>query len=131
MSTSPARALVLREREQQVLGGDVLVLERLGLVLGLVEELAASRWEASRPRRPGRCGKLSSASSSRGPDQLRVGADLPQDRLDDAVLLSEQRLAQVLGLDVGVAAPARERLRLLDRLLGLERELFDGCTGVP
>ena len=31
-------ALVLGEREQQVLAGDVLVLERLGLVLGLVED---------------------------------------------------------------------------------------------
>ena len=105
------------EREQQVLGGEELVLEPAHLLLGLVEQ----RREVGRgPRLLGRAldGRL------RGERGLGAGAHVGHaapGALDERArkLLVEQREQQVLGVDLGVAGAAGQLLRGADRLLRL------------
>ena len=110
------------QREQDVLGRDVLVAELAGLALGEaqdVHQLAAG-------------GRLVGAGGDRrelverrvelGADRLRAGAELAQDGPDDALGLFEQRDEQVLGLGLGVLAGGRDRDGGLQCLLGLDRE---------
>ena len=56
-------------------------------------------------------------------DRGQVDADFTEEGRDDPLLLGEQRREQVLGRELLVAATLRERLRLLERLLGLGGEL--------
>ena len=96
-AASPAWAL--GQREQDVLGRDVLVVELAGLALGGAQDVDQLAAGASAPwRRAVIVGRLSSAALSVGADRLRAGAELAQDRPDDALGLLEQRDEQVLGL---------------------------------
>jgi len=58
-------------------------------------------------------------------EALRAHAELAENGRDHAVLLGEQRVEQVLRLHRLVAALARERLRRLQRVLGLDRQLVE------
>jgi len=60
-----------------------------------------------------------------GLHELGIGADALQQRSDQAVLLGDQRGEHVLGQDLLVVAAARDRLRLLQRLLCLDREFVE------
>jgi hypothetical protein len=95
---------VAGQREQDVLGGDVLVLELAHLVLGGVEDLdelaGGAGGLAARPH--GRHGGQRSVQA--GADELRVDAELRQHRRDDAALLVEQREQQVLGRRLRIPA---------------------------
>ena len=114
-----------RHAEQQVLGGDVLVLELLGLVLGPVDAPSGTAATGSCSAAldlgelvqllvdPAREEHVGSA-----PMRCRSGGD-------DAVLLVEQGPGEVLGLDGLVVLAARERLGLGDGLLGLDGELVE------
>ena len=107
-----------------MLGGDVLVLELLRLVLGGVEHLEGALREvaafASVDLR-----HLAQLVVEAGLHELRVGADALEQRGDQTVLLGEQRGEHVLGQDLLLIAAARDGLRLLQRLLRLDRELVE------
>ena len=106
----PREQLVARddvEREQQVLGRDVLVLELARLVVGAVED---ARERAPRPAAAAR------ALDGRLAAQRRLGLGAQLGGVRDQLLrqlLVEQREQQVLGIDLRVArgarAPARRR----------------------
>ena len=97
----PREDLVARhrlEREEEVLGRDVVVLEPRALLVGLVEHARERRrrvrlLRAALHRRQGR-----DLAARPRPQLLPVGEEL----------LVEQREQQVVGRHLGVAAPARE-----------------------
>ena len=95
------------DRDEQVLGADVLVLQPLGFLLGGVGDLAQARGER----------RLRAAVGARRPPQLRpqrrrqrgrIGVHLADDRRHDAVALFEQRQQQVLRRDLGVTLAGRQ-----------------------
>ncbi len=116
-----ARALV-GQRQEDVLGRDVLVAELGHLALGLLED-ADQRRGGSRLR-------LLAAHRRQGvgrlvrlrPDRGQVGAELLQDRHDQPVGLVEQGDQQVGRGDLGVAPLRGELLRRGDGFLGLDGE---------
>ncbi len=113
------------EREQQVLGRDVLVLELPRLVEGLVEH---ARERGARGR------LLRRALDRRLRGELRLGLGAQRGRIRHELrhqLLVEQREQQVLGVELGVARPARKLLRGRDGLLALDRQLVEvhQCLG--
>ena len=98
---------VLGEREQQVLGRDVFVAERLGFVLGFVEDLV----ELARQRRL-RVALLRIARDLARDLLAQRGdarAELLQNGNDDALVLLEERGEQMEIVDDRIAVPARER----------------------
>ena len=113
------------EREQQVLGRDVLVLQLAHLRLGVAQDLdelgrAAGRLGArgalelrQRVERLRRCVWRTAAGST--PSLRSTGTTMP------AVLLEQDR-EQVLGHRLRVAALVGQPLRGLQRLLGLDRK---------
>ena len=117
-SLSAASSCVARddvEREQQVLGRDVVVLELLRLVVGAVEHLARTRRDDLRLLLRALDRGLRARASPR-PARAALGARSgARERLRQ--LLVEQREQQVLGVELRVAAPARQLLRGGDGLL--------------
>jgi hypothetical protein len=114
---------VVGEGEQQVLGGDVLVTEATGLVVGLVERLGG------RVARGGHLGDVAAGGRNRverfvggTPHALRIGAGRAQYGHDDAALLLEQGDEQMLTFELRVAASAGDALGGGERLLGLDGE---------
>ena len=108
------------DREQQVLGRDVLVLELAHLVLGGAQDLDELARAAGRLRRapaPLSFGSASSARAERLADRGGIDAELAQHRDDDAALLLEQHREQMLGRRLRVAALVGEPLCGLKRLL--------------
>ncbi len=111
-----------REREQQVLGGDVLVAHRARLVVGRLEQADEALAE--------RGGACVAADGRRGVERLvreaahalGIRAGAAQHRDDDAAVLLEQRKEEVMGHDLGVAARAGKALSRGERLLGLDCE---------
>ena len=108
------------EREQEMLGGDVLVVHRSRFVRSAIEEIAESL----------RCRRLLGRSlHSRSVRELCLGFGAKRrsrntGALDERArkLLVEERDAEVLGVDLGVAAAARKLLRGGDRLSRLDRQ---------
>ena len=109
------------EREQQVLGRDVLVLQALGLAQRLLEDAVELRRDVR--LRALRAGQGSERLLHVGEDRPGVRAQLPEGGRDDAALLPEQRHEQVLGRHLRVIGLLRGGLRRDDRLLSLHREL--------
>jgi hypothetical protein len=118
-----ARAgLVLGEREQEVLGGDVLVLEVAHLLLGEAQDAnelggRTGGLTAGAQRGQGLDGRVGVGAHARD-----VGAELLEHGRDDASVLLEQDEEQVLGRDLRVAAALGERARGRDGFLRLDRE---------
>ena len=113
--------VVPREREQEMLGGDVLVAQLAHLVLSGAQHL----------HELGRGGRLGGAAERRkiveggahlAAQPLDGDAELAQDAGDDGVALVEQDCEQVLGLHLGMAGGGREVDGRPERLLGLDRE---------
>ena len=107
------------EREQQVLGRDVVVLELLRLVRRAVEHLR---------ERGRRAGLLLDALAARLLRERSLGLGAQRLRVRDEGLrqvLVEEREQQVLGVELGVAEPARALLRRGDRLLRLDGQLVE------
>ena len=107
------------EREQEVLRGDVLVLELSRLVGGAVEHLRERRGDARLLLRTVDARLLRERGLGLRAQRLRVGNELARQ------LLVEQREQQVLGIELGIAAPARELLRRGDRFLRFHGELVE------
>ncbi len=108
-----------REREQEMLGRDVLVLELGGGPLRLPQGLGELRGGAQL-RRPAPDRGDPVGGAPRGLEQERgVGAELAQGRRDDPLGLGEERDEQVKVPELGVPRLFGERLRLLESLLRL------------
>ena len=119
-----ARArLGARQREQQVLGGDVLVLELAGGLLGAAEDLHDLAGGADvLGALAGDSGKAVEGLVDLAADLRRGRAELLQHRHDDAAVLLEEDGEKMFGGDLRVAAVVGEALRGLDGLLRLDGE---------
>ena len=90
----------LERGQEQVLGGDVLVAESAGLVLGLLDERARTR--GSRPSwPPSILARRESTAGDLHRDRGRVDAELAQGHHGDALGVVEQRSEQVLDVEHG------------------------------
>ncbi len=125
------RRPAVEKRQQQVLGGDVLVLEGFRLterlLQGGVELRRSVRGRAVGPRQRGE------ALLDVGREAARVHPDLAEGRGDDATLLVEERLHEVFGRHLRVVALLRQGLGSRQGLLALHRELIEthGCQSPP
>src|SRR5258708_1785957 len=120
---SAGRALpVLRDGHQQVLGRDVLILHRLGLLLRAIERRAQPLADVLAAAAAHLRHLLDRRVELRG-ECLRAHAELAENRRHYAVLLADQRVEQVLGFHRLVSPLAGERLRRLQRFLCLDRQL--------
>ena len=118
-SSSRCDAEPVGQREQQVLGRQVLVAQLVALGVGA----RRARSLSSRPRRdspPYALGSSATASSAALRSTSGAMPTFCEDRQHDALVLAQQGGEQVVGGDLGVAV----RLRRVDRggegLLGLE-----------
>ena len=122
-------ALAAAQREQEVLGGDVLVLEPRHLVEGghehVAERVADGRLAAAELLRA----RLELALEPRG-QRLRGDLEALQQRGHQAVLLAQQGEQQVLGLDPGVLHGGGRLLGGLQGLLGAFGEAIKSHGGV-
>ena len=114
-------AIVLGEREDEVLDRDEVVLQRLRLVLGLAQDLHGAT------RKPGlRAGsadarELVEVRIESLLERRRVTSSLRQQGTKDAPVLREHGLHQMLGNELGVSTSAREVTCLAKRFLALGR----------
>ena len=113
--------VLLGQRQQEVLGGDVLIAEHRHLFLGPLEH----------PDQGGGGAHLCGLAQLRqvldrlhraGAYRIDVRGELLQDRDDQPVGLAQQRNQQVRRRDLGVASLGRQRLRCGHRFLGLDGE---------
>ena len=112
----PGVAVVGGHREQQVLGGDVLVAERLRLLLRLLEHAAQARGRAD--LHVARDLRLSlELGAQRAADLRGLNAQRRQHARNDAALLFDQRRGEVLDVDLVMAVIARTLLRVDERFL--------------
>src|SRR5207247_10277077 len=100
---------ILRERDQEVLGRDVVVLEAEGLRLRALEALprALAQVLAASAADRGELGKL---GPERLLDRVGTGPELGKEVADDAVALLGEGGEQVVGLDRLVVLLLRARL---------------------
>ncbi|MEJ7716586.1 MAG: hypothetical protein WKF31_00960 [Thermoleophilaceae bacterium] len=113
--------------QQEVLGGDVLVAEAAGLLLGAAQEVAGGALEGGLlGGLPARGGQAVERLVRAPAYALGVGARATEHRRHDAAVLLEQRGQHVVRGDLRVAARGREPLGRGDCLLGLGRESV-GC----
>ena len=114
------RAIALGRREQQVLGADVLILERLRFLLGQLEQLAQPRRgvELAAGDLRDRIERLLEPAF----EPVRRSARALEDRRHHAVLLTHQRQQQMFRRQLLLPALARDILRRLQRLLGFDRQ---------
>ena len=103
------------EGEQEVLGGDVLVLEVGGFFEGSVEHLAESLAEAGLLCRPLDLGQPGDETVHPGEKLLYGHAHLVENREDDALLILKQRGHEVNRQRFRVAVVAGQPDRALDR----------------
>ena len=113
----------IAEGEQHVLGRDVLVLEALGLALGLLKVLGQPLADV-RPAAAADLRKSLDVRHESGLQRLHLRAGALQQRAGDTLILADQGLEQMLGLDRLVAGVACQLSRVLKRLESLLGESF-------
>ena len=119
-------AVVLgQQRQQEVLAGDVLVLELLGLLAGILEQGLQPPAGVDVGGRPAHLRLRLEGALRRLADLRGVDPDLAQQRPGHAVLLIEQRQEQVLRRQFLVAAAPGQLMRGLDRLSGFDGQLVE------
>ena len=113
----------LGERQQQVLGGDVVVLEVLGFLAGAVKHLGQRVRHAGRgPTRD--LGQLGDSGVGTVQQFLHAHARAFQHRQDDALAVFQQRRKQMHGQDFRVAVLSGSGRGGLDRLLRFSGQFF-------
>jgi len=115
---------VVREREQQVLGGDVLVLQRARLGEGGFQD-ARGRTRQLRLRAAAGLGKLLEQLLDFGLEGVDPDPELLEHGDGAALGLAEQRVQQVGGQDLGVPPGGCQVLGLAQGLLALDGELVE------
>ena len=112
---------VIEQCQEEVFDGDVFVLERLGLVLGLDQD-AVERGPGMRLiAAAGHFGQALHLAVEAVAQGVDVQAGLPEDGGDDAAVLLEQGLQQVFALDLLLAVASGQLLGRQDRLPGPSR----------
>jgi len=101
------RALLVREREQQVLGRDVCVAQRFRLLVGAVGRLRQLARQGGLPGAARLLGEAVDLALGLGRELGDVQPRLLEQRDDDPVLLREQGVEQMGVVDDGIAAGAR------------------------
>ncbi len=129
-SFAAPRRVTARQRQQQVLGADVVVAHGRGLVLRVLEDAAklaahARLGVAAVNLRPPRQIGLELAL-----DDLWARADLCDDLRHDPFRLLQQRQQQVLRLDLAVVIGLRELLGGNDGLLAALGEFVESHDGL-
>ena len=114
----------LRQRQQQVVGRDKLVLHLVRFSGGRLEDLDQFliRLRLGAPRHLGQMREFGLDDPF---EVTAVGADLLEQRPHNALALGQKRLDEVDRGDLGVAPVGREFNGRLDRLLGLDGELVE------
>ena len=115
---------LLGDRDEEVLGRAVVVLEPLHLLPGGVED-GLEPGAHVLPARPADLREAADLGLDVPPDRLRPGAELRQEGADDAILLLDEREQEMLGLELLVTLAIRQPLGGLNRLLGLDGELVE------
>ncbi len=115
-------AALLGEREQQMLGGNELILEMAGFVEGALEHLIERLRKVDTGLPAGSLGKTAQQVARLGHNGSRLHAAFFQQRLDDAFLFIGQRDQQVQWKHHLAFARFGERLRLLQSLLCFLRQ---------
>jgi hypothetical protein len=113
-----------------VLAGDVLVLELLGLLGGLVQHVLQAPPHVDVGGGPAHLRLLIEGCLHLAGDRLGIHAQLPQQRTGHALLLLEEREQQVLGRDLLMVALISEIPRRAQRLLRLDGQLFESHSWV-
>ena len=130
LSRVPGRgALLRREAQHEVLGGDVRVLERLGLLLGAVEhlvELAAEGGLAGGPLLPRQPRELALQLLLQGGD---VQAGLLEQRLHHPFVLRQQRREEMGVIEDRIAAPTCIIRSVAEGFLCLQGQSFGSQHG--
>ena len=123
-SASPAGVLRVDQRQQQVLGGDVLVLERLRLAQRLLEDTVELRRDVrGRALGPGQGAEaLLDRSAARPPV---FTPSLPSAEGTTPPSCSSSAFRRCSGVDLRVVALLRQGLGRRQRFLGLHRELVE------
>ena len=125
-----ARLGVVRESEQEVLGGDIFVLESFGLTGRRLED-APKAIRGLDLRRSGATGEAAQGGLETIQDGLGRDLQTLEDGRYDAILLSAKRVQEMLGLELRVMPFLGQSLRGDDRLLGLLRQLVHvHCHGM-
>ena len=115
-------------RQQQVLDGDVLVLEPLGLVLGAHQDLLQPLGEIDLARLDARARDLGPARQlalDLGLERLGGHLHAGEQAGDQPLRLLQQREEKMLAVDLLVAIAQRLGLGALERLLGFLGQLVD------
>ena len=126
--TRAVGAFGVGQRQQQVFGGDVLVAERLGFLLGGIDDLR--EFAAERGLRVALRGVARSFLRSGGPYAGDICTDTLQHRNHDTLVLREQRQQEVQIVDEGIAALTRERDGFVERFSALHGETVGIDHGV-
>ena len=108
-----------------MLARDVVVLELPGDLLGEVDQLHERRGEARLGALALDRRELRELLRDVGKSEARRDADALEERGDDAIVLSQESLGEVLGGDLGVARRAGGLSRLLEGFLGLVGESLE------
>ena len=121
----PRRRVGLEHRQQQVLDGDVLVVEALGLLLGAIEQQpeAARDGDLLALARTGDAGPALERLLDGLAQRVDVHLGAHQQPRHEPVVLVEQREQQVLDVDLGVPVAQRLGLGVVQGLLALLGEL--------
>ena len=109
--------LEVRDGQQQVLGGDVFVLEVGGFFEGLLQQLVGGVRERGLRRFSGDLGKLFDLAIEVAENGLRADADFFEHRRNDAFFVFEQGGEQVDRQQLGIAVLGGEVVRALDGFL--------------
>ena len=112
------------EREEEVLGGDEVVLEGVGLLGGAVEDLLQGGGHGGLGVGAGDFGELRDGGVGPGQKLLHTDARALEDGEDDALAVFQQGGEQVHGQDFGVAVLGGEGRGGLDGLLRFDGQLF-------
>ena len=116
-------ALEIQDGQEQVFGGDVLIVEVGGLLKSLLEDGASGRRGLSLQGAPGpKRWQLVNQAPCLGQDCLAVDANLAQHRYHRAFAVGEEAGKQMEGHELGVAALGGEMAGGLHRLLRLGRQ---------
>ena len=116
-------AFGLGQREQQVLGGDVVVLEVFGLFAGAVEHLG-QRVRHARLRAAGDLGQLGDGGVRAVQQFLHADARAFEHGQHDAFAVFQQRRKQMHGQDFRIAVLSGSGRGGLDRLLRFSGQFF-------
>ena len=116
--------LVLEHGQEEVLGGDVLVLERRGLLLGPVHDAPQGLGHDRALRPPETLGRRASSASRSARTAAGFAPILPRTALTTFSSRSRKLEQKMLGTDLLVPQLPRLRLRVAEGLLRHDRQFF-------